>query len=103
MGSLMTDSVVPRLERSCTLTGWIRTAPSCAGLQRVEAYFAGHGFESHRHDTYAIGFTMHGVQSFRANRTSNIMPFSGQVFGSHEMLCLPAGQVTTRRSQSTKN
>ena len=37
----------------------------------------------------------HGVQSFRANRASNIMPFSGQVFGSHEMLCLPAGQVTT--------
>ncbi|MGH7087137.1 MAG: hypothetical protein ACREFN_19375, partial [Acetobacteraceae bacterium] len=31
-----------------------------------------------------------GVQSFRANRASNIMPFSGQVFGSHEMLCLPA-------------
>jgi hypothetical protein len=37
--------------------------------------------------------SVQGVQSFRANRASNIMPFSGQVFGSHEMLCLPAGQV----------
>jgi hypothetical protein len=45
----------------------------------------------------------HGVQSFRANRASKTMPFSGQVFGSHEMLCLPAGQVTTCRSQSTWN
>lgn len=31
----------------------------------MEAFFAGHAFEPHRHDTYAIGFTLHGVQSFR--------------------------------------
>src|SRR5258708_6939122 len=82
MGSVMTKRVAPRLERSCTPAGWIRTAPSCAGLQRVEAYFAGHGFEPHRHDTYAIGFTVHGVQSFRyrgAARTS----VPGQVFVLH--------------------
>jgi hypothetical protein len=45
----------------------------------------------------------HGVQSFQANRASNCMPFSGQMFGSHEMLCWPAGQVTTCRSQSTSS
>ena len=37
----------------------------------------------------------HGVQSFRANRASETMPFFGYVFGSQEMLSLPAGQVTT--------
>ena len=43
----------------------------------------------------------HGVQSFRENRASKTIPFFGEVFGSHERLSLPAGQVTTRRSQST--
>ena len=60
----------------------MRTAPSCAGLQRVEAFFAGHGFDPHRHDTYAIGCTIHGVQSFcyrGAARTS----VPGQVFVLH--------------------
>jgi len=35
------------------------------------------------------------LQSFRANRASKAMPFCGYVLGSHEMLSLPAGQVTT--------
>src|SRR6516162_7097001 len=43
----------------------------------------------------------HGVQSLRENRASKIMPFCGYVFGSQETLSLPAGQVTTSRSQST--
>jgi AraC-like DNA-binding protein len=82
MGSLMIDSAARRLERSCTPAGWIRTAPSCAGLQRVEAFFAGHGFEPHRHDTYAIGFTLHGVQSFRYRGAARIS-VPGQVFVLH--------------------
>jgi len=49
------------LERSCT----IRLGASAAGLQRVEAYFPARGFEPHRHDTYGIGITMAGVQTFR--------------------------------------
>lgn len=82
LASHMTNSAAPRLERSCRPAGWIRTAPSCAGLQRIEAFFAGHGFDPHRHDTYAIGHTIHGVQSFRyrgAARTS----VPGQVFVLH--------------------
>jgi AraC-like DNA-binding protein len=78
----MTNSAAPRLERSCRPAGWIRTPPSCAGLQRIEAFFAGHGFDPHRHDTYAVGHTIHGVQSFRyrgAARTS----VPGQVFVLH--------------------
>lgn len=57
---------LPRLERSCTvgLSDWIRTAPPQLGFERLEAFFAGHGYDPHRHDTYAIGLTLRGVQSF---------------------------------------
>ena len=55
-----------RLERSCTAPprDWIRAAPPQAGFERLEAFFAGHGYAPHRHDTYAIGLTLQGVQSF---------------------------------------
>jgi AraC-like DNA-binding protein len=55
-----------RLERSCgTADGdWIRTAPSEPGIERIEAFFTGHAYDPHRHDTYALGFTVSGVQSF---------------------------------------
>ena len=43
---------------------WIAVAPSRPGLERIEARFAAHAFDPHRHDTYAIGYTMSGVQSF---------------------------------------
>lgn len=49
------------LERSCD---WIRTAPAGPGLERIEAWFAGRAYDPHRHDTYAIGYTLEGVQSF---------------------------------------
>jgi AraC-like DNA-binding protein len=39
-------------------------APAQAGIERIEAYFAGHGYDPHRHDTYAVGLTLHGVQYF---------------------------------------
>jgi hypothetical protein len=62
----MNDGASARLERSCaTATAdWLRIAPSSPGLERVEAFFAGHAFDLHRHDTYAIGFTLAGIQSF---------------------------------------
>jgi AraC-like DNA-binding protein len=55
-----------RLERSCGAShaDWIRHAPPQAGLARFEAYFAGHAYDLHRHDTYAVGYTLGGVQSF---------------------------------------
>lgn len=54
------------LERSCAgaLRDWIRPAPPQSGFERLEASFAGHGFDPHRHDTYAIGITLGGVQAF---------------------------------------
>ncbi|HTC09859.1 MAG TPA: AraC family transcriptional regulator [Acetobacteraceae bacterium] len=56
----------PRLERSCKPPrgDWIRHAPAQPGLDRMDAFFAGHAFDPHRHDTYAIGITLSGVQSF---------------------------------------
>ncbi len=71
----------PRLERSCA-TDWIRVAPPAAGIERMEAFFAGAAFGAHRHDTYAIGFTLRGVQAFRY-RGSATHSLAGQVFVLH--------------------
>lgn len=43
---------------------WVRLAQQPGKIERIEAYFSGHGYEPHRHDTYAIGRTLSGVQSF---------------------------------------
>jgi AraC-like DNA-binding protein len=55
-----------RLERSCGFSAgdYIRVAPWRPGLERIEGFFAGHAYDPHRHDTYAIGYTLAGVQSF---------------------------------------
>ena len=54
------------LERSCADPGgdWVRHGTGAEGLERHEAYFSGIAYEPHRHDTYAIGYTESGVQSF---------------------------------------
>ena len=66
MVSLINQTSAPRLERSCVPSpqDWIAVAPSRPGLERIEARFSGHAFDPHRHDTYAIGYTVSGVQSF---------------------------------------
>ncbi|WLH69189.1 AraC family transcriptional regulator [Pseudomonas sp. FP2309] len=43
---------------------WLHRAPHTSGVDRIEAYFSGFAFDPHRHDTYAIGRTLFGVQSF---------------------------------------
>ncbi len=55
------------LERSCEGQGGekIVSAPSFPGIERIEALFYGEAFEPHRHDTYALGVTLRGVQTFR--------------------------------------
>lgn len=45
--------------------GRIRFGSGAEGIERVEAHFLGQAFSPHRHDTYAIGVTLAGVQSFR--------------------------------------
>ena len=58
-----------RLERSCERTDRcgdsIRIGRGAAGLERLAAHFHGRAFAPHRHDTYAIGLTVSGVQTFR--------------------------------------
>jgi AraC-like DNA-binding protein len=55
-----------RLERSCNLRrDRIRLGASAPGLERAEVYLARCAFQPHRHDTYAIGITIAGVQTFR--------------------------------------
>jgi AraC-like DNA-binding protein len=55
-----------RLERSCRPRGdSIRVGSSALGIDRVEVYLTTLAFEPHRHDTYAIGITTAGVQTFR--------------------------------------
>src|ERR1035437_8900460 len=44
-----------------------------------------------------------GVQSRPEKRASKPTPDAGLVFGSQEILCFPAGQVTTFASQSISN
>ena len=55
-----------RLARSCN---WrrdaIRFGAGAPGLERAEVYLSATAFEPHRHDTYAIGLTTTGVQTFR--------------------------------------
>lgn len=54
------------LERSCGASpaDWLRGRELSDGVQLLQAWFAGHGFDTHRHDTYAIGLTDVGVQAF---------------------------------------
>ncbi|WP_117194140.1 AraC family transcriptional regulator [Rhizobium terrae] len=78
-GYARTEQIAARnaagLERSCTDRGdakgerrpacdGIVEAPSSHGIERIEARFRGNGFSPHRHDTYAIGLTLSGVQTF---------------------------------------
>ena len=50
-----------RLERSCDS---IRFGAGAPGLERADVFLSTFAFEPHRHDTYAIGITTAGVQTF---------------------------------------
>src|SRR5262245_676512 len=54
------------LERSCTkpAADWIRSTDAVNGVELLAAWFQGHAYHKHRHDTYAIGLTVSGVQAF---------------------------------------
>lgn len=54
------------LERSCErpAAGWIASTGPVGGVELFRAWFAGEAYRKHRHDTYAIGLTDRGVQTF---------------------------------------
>lgn len=64
------------------MSDWVVAAPAQAGIHRIEAYFSGEAYAPHRHDTYAIGYTINGVQSFdyRGARSDSL---AGQVIVLH--------------------
>jgi AraC-like DNA-binding protein len=66
MASILDGKTKSRLERSCGPEphDWLASAPAEPGIERIEAFFTGHAYDPHRHDTYALGFTISGVQSF---------------------------------------
>lgn len=47
---------------------WLRHAEPVDGVERIEAWFHGNAYAMHRHDTYAIGRTLAGVQRFHYRR-----------------------------------
>ena len=57
---------VGRLERSCDggAVAEIVLGRPADGIERAAAFFRGRAFAPHRHDTYAIGVTVRGVQKF---------------------------------------
>ena len=60
------DLDAPGLERSChaDASDWIRQQAAGPGVSLLEAWFQGRAYRRHRHDSYAIGVTETGVQSF---------------------------------------
>jgi AraC-like DNA-binding protein len=71
------------LERSCTRRSEsIRFGPPAPGIERAEVYLRSSAFEPHRHDTYAIGITTSGVQTFRYRGERRIC-LAGQVHILH--------------------
>lgn len=45
-----------------SVRNWVHQA--CGDVHRIEAFFSGVAYAPHRHDTYTIGITLEGVQSF---------------------------------------
>src|SRR5579859_6318982 len=61
------------LERSCgRQSDSIRFGPGAHGVERAEVYLSTCAFEPHRHDTYAIGITTAGVQTFHYRGSRHI-------------------------------
>jgi AraC-like DNA-binding protein len=54
------------LERSCTLRAdRISVETTAHGIERADVYLARQSFDLHRHETYGLGMTTTGVQTFR--------------------------------------
>ncbi|MGV1789043.1 AraC family transcriptional regulator [Rhizobium sp. A37_96] len=69
-GTLREDvagQIATGLERLCVTheANRILSAPAYPGIERIQAQFRGDAFDLHRHDTYALGVTLRGVQTFR--------------------------------------
>lgn len=50
--------------KPASASDWVMRSATPGSVERIEAWFGGHGYDLHRHDTYSIGRTLAGVQSF---------------------------------------
>lgn len=59
------------IEHSCNAVTQdrLRHLGGLGGIEHIEAAFTGDGFSPHRHDTYGIGVTLSGVQTFQYRGT----------------------------------
>ncbi|MCM2129787.1 AraC family transcriptional regulator [Larsenimonas rhizosphaerae] len=64
-----------------TRSDWCVQSP-LAHIERIEARFQGHAYSMHRHDTYAIGITLQGIQSFHY-RSTHLSSVPGTVIVVH--------------------
>jgi AraC-like DNA-binding protein len=80
----VSGQILEGLERSCVPAERDRivAAPSNPGIERIQAQFKGTAFEPHRHDTYGLGVTMRGVQTF-AYRGERRYSLPGRVIVLH--------------------
>jgi AraC-like DNA-binding protein len=65
---VVSDDAISGDARACN--GRVRYGPGAPGIERLEAQFSSQAFSPHRHDTYAIGITLSGVQRFRYRGTT---------------------------------
>ena len=84
MTETLSGSAAIGLERSCDGRSgdWVRAHAAVGGVEPVEARFAGAPFGRHRHDSYAIGLTVDGVQTF-GYRGARRASLTGEVFVLH--------------------
>jgi AraC-like DNA-binding protein len=73
MGERLGSTGAGGLERSCSRRrDSIRFGARARGLERAEVYLCDSAYEPHRHDSYAVGITTAGVQTFRYRGTRRI-------------------------------
>jgi AraC-like DNA-binding protein len=83
MDGRLGSAAVGRLERSCSRRrDSIRFGARAPGLERAEVYLSDSAYEPHRHDSYAVGITTAGVQTFRY-RGSRRVCLPGQLHVLH--------------------
>ena len=74
--------MTPGLATAGSRSDSIRFGPTAHGIERAEIYLSTCAFEPHRHDTYAIGITTAGVQTFHY-RGSRRVCLPGQLHVLH--------------------
>jgi AraC-like DNA-binding protein len=82
MAPSLVDAAGSGLEGSCGPDEWIEATGPVHGVELFRARLRGRPFSRHRHDVYAIGVTLEGVQEFEYRGTVE-RSLPGQVFVLH--------------------